>query len=38
VFSQSIDKWAQSVKGVHGKRSGVSKNNVRDYGCGIFKK
>ncbi len=29
MLSQSVDKWAQSTKGVHGKQSGVSKDNVR---------
>jgi hypothetical protein len=28
VFPQLVNKWAQSTKGVHGKRSGVSTNNV----------
>jgi hypothetical protein len=29
LFSHSSYKWAQSTKGVQGKRSGVSTNNVR---------
>jgi hypothetical protein len=29
VFSQLANKWAQSVEGVHGERSGISTDNVR---------
>jgi hypothetical protein len=28
VFSQSADKWAQSIKGVQGERNGINTNNL----------